>query len=287
MSQIRSLSLLLIGLVILFRPFHSQATVTRDEWETIIEKLSGIYQDEIKTVTQRPLKVTKIWDPQSSVTMDSANQMPDGPTSEIMITGKLAKLEKISPDGLALMVCHEFGHHLGGNPRQSTKFSKWSSVEGQADYWATSNCMRKFMLDDDNKKIVSEGPPVPVEILSQCQKSFTGDEEKQFICQRSAMAALSLGDFFNHTTSKNRPIHFLTIEKGVTKTTLVKYGTDQCRLDTFLAGTFCPRDCPDGEEWGRPACWFRAAPLDAIEGPKKPISKISGESPKNISCNKE
>lgn len=37
-------------------------------------------------------------------------------------------------DGLALVICHELGHHFGGAPKSTVPLKKWNSYKGQVDY---------------------------------------------------------------------------------------------------------------------------------------------------------
>jgi len=56
----------------------------------------------------------------------------------LSIYGGLARQEGMTQDGLAFIACHELGHPLGGFPSNVTGFS----FEGQADYYATTKCLR-------------------------------------------------------------------------------------------------------------------------------------------------
>lgn len=53
-------------------------------------------------------------------------------------------LETVSKEGLFGLLCHEAGHHLGGEPNYSGRKAPGGvslSVEGQADFWAGSVCI--------------------------------------------------------------------------------------------------------------------------------------------------
>jgi hypothetical protein len=64
-----------------------------------------------------------------------------GPQRYVRVYGGLARHPKITRTGLALMLAHETGHHLGGPPRDPDM--PWISWQGQADYWAASVGMKK------------------------------------------------------------------------------------------------------------------------------------------------
>jgi Zn-dependent protease with chaperone function len=57
----------------------------------------------------------------------------------VRVYGGLVRHRAISKYGLALMLAHETGHHLGGLPRDPAM--PWLTWQGQADYWAASVAM--------------------------------------------------------------------------------------------------------------------------------------------------
>ena len=61
----------------------------------------------------------------------------------------------ITVDGMALVACHEMGHHMGGAPKIDGWYgSSWATNEGGADYYGTLKCARRFFAGDDNASIV-------------------------------------------------------------------------------------------------------------------------------------
>jgi hypothetical protein len=56
----------------------------------------------------------------------------------INIYGGLLGHNKMTPAVMNLLLCHEMGHILGGEPLRSNK--GWSSTEGQADYYSAYTC---------------------------------------------------------------------------------------------------------------------------------------------------
>jgi hypothetical protein len=59
----------------------------------------------------------------------------------VRVYGGLVRHPAITKYGLALMLAHETGHHLGGLPRDPAM--PWMTWQGQADYWAASVAMPK------------------------------------------------------------------------------------------------------------------------------------------------
>jgi hypothetical protein len=69
-----------------------------------------------------------------------------GSARYVRVYGGLVRHRALTKYGLALMLAHETGHHLGGPPYDPAM--PWISWQGQADYWAASEGMKKvFGLD--------------------------------------------------------------------------------------------------------------------------------------------
>jgi hypothetical protein len=58
-----------------------------------------------------------------------------GPTAaHVRVYGGLARHRDIGPEGLALAIAHEIGHHKGGAP--ASRYYQWLSTDRRADEWA-------------------------------------------------------------------------------------------------------------------------------------------------------
>lgn len=68
----------------------------------------------------------------------------NGDVFSIMLWGGLVRSTGMTPEALELILCHEYGHALGGAPLQS---DQWSSTEGQSDWWAASTCLPELYQD--------------------------------------------------------------------------------------------------------------------------------------------
>ena len=80
--------------------------------------------------------------------------------------GGLARHKLVTPDGFALVACHEMGHHLGGAPRRGG----WASNEGQSDYYATTKCARRIWAEDNNAAIMQDRISKGLEISEKAQQ---------------------------------------------------------------------------------------------------------------------
>ena len=67
---------------------------------------------------------------------------------KVSIMGGNLTNEYMTLDSLALLVCHELGHFLGGAPKRiyldPEEDQEWNTVEGQADYFSTLKCMKRY-----------------------------------------------------------------------------------------------------------------------------------------------
>ena len=188
--------------------------------------------------------------------------------------GGLARHEVVTSDGFALVGCHEIGHHIGGAPKKKGLFwgRTWASIEGQADYFATLKCMREYFESDNNQEIVAK-MDVPAFATEKCIQVHGKDKEQVAICQRSAMAGMSLAALFNELRNSQTELSFETPNPQIVSVTDEKHPEAQCRLDTYFQGALCDeeknidthvRDAKvgtcnrsTGHEIGiRPLCWF-------------------------------
>ncbi|MGE3682502.1 MAG: hypothetical protein AB7G93_12320 [Bdellovibrionales bacterium] len=176
----------------------------------------------------------------------------------------------MTADAYALIVCHEFGHHLGGLPLK--RLSSWASAEGQADYYGSLKCMRRY-LESRPPGDFDLAPPPPLELTARCQQEFDRPLDVR-ICARALAATRTLGEVTADIEGFERS-RFPTLE---TNSPLVvienrdSHPDPQCRLDTLRAGTLCPVPATEAVSYGdpdagvchmrrhpqhrRPPCWF-------------------------------
>jgi hypothetical protein len=246
--------------------------MTQERFNTIIQGVETIYSPIVRALG-KTLRVEKKWE--DGTVNAYAQQL--GNIWQVTMFGGLARHETVSDDAFALVVCHEIGHHLGGAPRKASWFGiTWASNEGQADYWGTMKCLRKYFEKDDNVTIVSR-MDVPEYATEVCKKNFS-DPEEVAMCQRGSMAGLSLGNLFRALKNLRTKLAFHTPDSAVVNRTDDNHPAPQCRLDTYFAGAVCSADAytdvsptdhnqgvcsvTNGDEWGkRPLCWYKPATL--------------------------
>jgi hypothetical protein len=87
----------------------------------------------------------------------------------VRVYGGLVRHPAMTACGLALMLAHETGHHLGGSPLDPDL--RWPTWQGQADYWAASEGMPK-VFGRHASRLTLRGAR---EIIA-LHRDFSGDE---------------------------------------------------------------------------------------------------------------
>lgn len=163
----------------------------------------------------------------------------------ISFFGGLARRKEITPDGFAMVVCHEIGHHLAGWPKYTG--SSWAANEGNSDFYSAASCAKK--LFSDNQPAPTPNPStdpcdfLPTvsyeeeEALAACPA--TNDTEKT-ICKRIVNASMSLGKLLAALGNDKIPSIY-TPDTRVVTTMQDSHPRAQCRLDTMVAGVKCKK----------------------------------------------
>ena len=176
--------------------------------------------------------------------------------------GGVTRIPGMNDNGLALFACHEIAHIIGGEPHSKIKDFKWSSSEGQADYFATSICLKKYFTNQFSQGKLSF-PLVHQTLYKKCEKKYS--KSKDLIICLSIMDAIeaqaSVYEYIavNNRVSFHKEINFLEKSLAVNETNYNSYPTNQCRIETLIAGNFCsPLNYPcTSKDSIRPKCWFR------------------------------
>ncbi|WP_419168483.1 hypothetical protein [Halobacteriovorax sp.] len=207
----------------LLTPFISNAEVSKADFEKLIFNIVDIYDKELPA--QRNLDIN--WE---SETKNASVNFKKGKVNFIF-HGGFVRHYNLSLDAMAITVCHEVGHIIGGYPKVMPT-QKYSS-EGQSDYFATNDCIRKYFNTTPNNEFSLKG--IGQKLIDKC----AGER----LCLRGLAAIRDdvaihngSGDI-NHTSAH---ISSYTIFND--------YPKGQCRLDTMKAGLF---------NEARPACWFK------------------------------
>jgi len=139
----------------------------------------------------------------------------------LMILCGMTRIEKMTLDAYAAIVCHELGHLLGGAPFQTIKGAEWSSAEGQSDFFAANLCLPRYFKSQNSAEL---------EIKKRIEKA--GFE------MMNALKEFETNEP-NATLIRNLEFNFVSPE-----TLINVYPLIQCRYETFRNSNV------------RAACWF-------------------------------
>ncbi len=244
--------------------------VDRGSFDDIIATIFGLYAEPISQ-RDRELIINKRWDSEEENATSWLTESFDQEKGrvrrilEIELSGGLARHPMLNRDAYALVVCHEVGHHIGGAP-----FALGYSAEGQADYFAATKCMKRYLRAAGYEQHYTA--PLPPRLEAACAASYPATDE-QAICRRTILAGLILSRWFAHTREA-APTRLIGHDPDRPQSTLVHgYPSPQCRLDTFVAGALCNIDERSGfseddpspgactqaagyADGARPRCWF-------------------------------
>jgi len=243
--------------------------LSEEQFHSVIDKVEEVYAP-IASNMGGTLKISRKW--KDGTVNASATRL--GWFWFVNMYGGLARHEKVTEDGFALVLCHEIGHHIGGAPKLGLQagLGAWASNEGQSDYFGTLKCLRKTFLNDNNKALVKKlNPPAP--LVSACSKAWASEEDRA-ICIRSGMAGKSLAHLLAILGSRSEP-KFETPDASVVTKTDNSHPKAQCRLDTYFQGALCDVSFNEdvsqkdevtgtchgssGHKMGlRPNCWFKS-----------------------------
>ncbi|MBK9294732.1 MAG: hypothetical protein IPM57_09860 [Oligoflexia bacterium] len=209
-----------------------------------IEHFSKTFTSQNVEISQKP----------GTSHFEASAKLSSSGKKQIILEGNF---EKIEPDVLDLVMCHELGHAEGEFPRKPPRFDDTEiigddgfglySSEGAADYYATYRCLKYLWKDQENKVVNANNL-----VQEKCENKFKDIKAAQ-LCIRSAQAA------FNYLDVKPWPeVSFKTPDKSIVQESIIdSYPSRQCRLDTFIAGALNEK---------RPACWYKekTPPLETI-----------------------
>ncbi|OMH39020.1 hypothetical protein [Motiliproteus sp. MSK22-1] len=255
----------IITSILLLSSLPSSAQMSQELFNFIVNTTASHYQQEFLRQQQK-LSIVAAW--HNDNIYANAWKMEDakGETGLVQISGGFARHPYITADAFALILCHEVGHHIAGPPK-IWKFS----AEGQADYFAASDCLRKLFRQPE---FPWKPKYVPRVVRLACIDAFEKKAE-QLICARIALAGASLAGYFAQKRDLLMPLLARQDNTIVEQTTLIP-ASPQCRLDTYFAAALCnsntdlnsvdrPWLChsiKNRSKSNRPPCWFKETAAD-------------------------
>ncbi len=246
--------------------------ITEAQFNKVINRVAKLYSPVVRKLGGT-LTFNRNWT-DGTVNAYANRENDTGNVWFVSMFGGLARHPQMNEDGFAVVVCHELGHHLGGAPRKTdpaTGLLRWAANEGQADYYATLKCLRNYFANQNNQKYLKT-INVPTAVSNSCESSFSNANEIA-TCERSAMAGLTLGNFFKALMNTADNLDFSTPDSRKVSVTFDAHPQPQCRLDTYFQGSLCDKSLQEdtsatdvnigsctarnGDTVGlRPACWY-------------------------------
>jgi hypothetical protein len=245
--------------------------ISETQFNSVMDKMTSLYSAFVAS-TGRKLAIDRRW---TDPTVNAYAEQNTPGIDRIVMFGGLARHTETTEDSMALVACHELGHHMGGAPKKVDIVSGgglWASNEGQADYWGAMKCLRNYFEADDNVSVIKK-MTIPVVVFSQCNSVYKNANEIA-ICERTAMAGLALGRLLNAIASGTSNVTLSTPDKSIVAQTFDAHPKAQCRLDTYFEASLCDHGfletvsqtdsnigvCSvlNGSTIGnRPQCWFK------------------------------
>lgn len=251
MRFLRHITFLLLGLA----AGACQAAIDRQQYDSILDLIEQVYAPEFKAQGSR-LQITRYWKGDSPSATAWKHEDSEGEIAVIQINGGVARHPEINRGGFALIACHTIGHHLAGPPL-TWKFS----IEGQADYYGASACLRKILPlmapTTDTVQAAKAG--------ARCAQTLRGEAEQQ-LCRQIMAAGLSAARYYAGKAGDAMPA-LSTPDKSLAQGIISGAPSPQCRLDTYMAAATCTHEVKQGAAEGpwlcqppdpaaRPKCWY-------------------------------
>ncbi|WP_437817076.1 hypothetical protein [Sorangium sp. So ce1078] len=222
---------------------------TREEAEAILDRVVALYQDH--AAAANPAGTHKIswridWD---SDAISAHVLLKPGEDWTVEVSKGWLTASSMTTEVFALTMCHEMGHFIGGFPFKTSRSGDSTgalgtsiSSEGQADYFATKDCLPRLWANETeaNAAAFAELDPSARE---RCTTAYS-DLASQQLCGRILLASLQTGRLYEEQAVLQAPRELVyprfdtpdTTEAAVTKE---GHAPSQCRLDTLVAGAVC------------------------------------------------
>lgn len=262
--------------------------ITKEQFNAVMDQAEALYTPVI-VARGGTLKLNRLWD---NPTVNASAERR-GSTYILNMYGGLARHETITQDGMALVVCHELGHHLGGAPKYGGNV--WASNEGQSDYFANLKCLHR-MFGGAAAQSFTRLTSDETTARAYCAKSYAAPADID-LCARASMAGMSVTTLFRVLRGETTIPRFDTPDPVVVKRTQDSHPGTQCRLDTYFSGSLCSRPVADplddknpaagtctaaqGYAAGlRPLCWYKPGAGETpalLEASAPPVTQTLGD----------
>ena len=207
--------------------------LTEFETNQIVERFKNSLEPVVRKQLGKKLILNVSWEEDRV----NAKATRDGENNPVIILfGGMARHPEMTTNGLAAILCHELGHHLGGAPKKFRGRSKkrsWSSAEGQADYFAGTKCLPLFF--GESVESLNLAAHVQDKEVQKIDEKCGTDQ----VCSRIALAGLSVSRVFASLKGYYQMPSFELEDQTEVWQTNYGHPTPQCRLDTIVSAARC------------------------------------------------
>lgn len=173
----------------------------------------------------------------------SANARYQADGLVIAVWGGFLRAPGLTPAILVYTFCHELGHLVGGEPKQTNERNENVTVEGASDFFAARRCTDLFL-----KEFPSYQPTIFPEVKKVCQ------EQKN--CELSLQAGLETFRYLQKWGFTPYEPVTLSVRSPEAKEFIPNtYPTNQCRMETVLQAALCLKNS-QREDCEPPPCWW-------------------------------
>ncbi|QDK39837.1 hypothetical protein DOE51_16640 [Bdellovibrio sp. NC01] len=216
------------------------SNVSEQDYRELITDFQSHYQSAVIQTTGMPLLIPNEW----NSPYFTAFAIKRDTYMQVSLWGGMARAPGFTKLQLAAALCHEIGHVIAGEPRQTIPGSDWASTEGNSDFYAARVCLPDYLRRHPE---LAKTLVINARIQHMC-----GANES---CQQVAQIGFDLVNSFQRYSYREfTPVSLDVRAAAVTELVRNSYPTDQCRLDTFLAGASCQL----GQQCHAPTCWLPA-----------------------------
>ncbi len=259
-----------VGSLVRSNFFEAKAAggITEQQFNAVMDRIQKLY-GPVVTQAGGNLTINRKWtDPTVNASAEEINGQ-----WILNMYGGLARHQETTEEGMALVACHELGHHLGGAPKFSGWMGNdWATNEGGADYFATLKCLRNYFAEDDNAAILA-GATIDPYGKARCESQFSNTPD-QLLCERTLMGTNSVARLFMDLHKDPAPPDLATPDQAIVDQMDDNHPKTQCRMDTYFNGASCHVDksvsnsktdyregscVQNADQFGwRPLCWFKS-----------------------------
>ncbi|WP_413291210.1 hypothetical protein [Bdellovibrio sp. HCB337] len=171
----------------------------------------------------------------------NARYKPEGLV--IAVWGGFLRAPGLTPAILAYTFCHELGHLVGGEPKQTNERGENVSTEGVSDLFAALRCTDRFL-----QEYPAYQPSTSKDVAQACEGHKS--------CELSLQAGFESFRFLQKWGYESyEPVVLNFVSPEATEFIPNTYPSNQCRMETVLQGAVCLKngkisDCTP------PPCWW-------------------------------